>query len=118
MVEIWIAIAAGLFVVALTLLASYRVIQDDLSSGAQRIFQIAIIWCIPFFGALFMLMVKQQQSSEASLRAGKSEGEDGEDDPADDIREAVGIIAHDNKGGNFCDQPQSNCDSQAPSDPS
>jgi len=77
-VTIGIGIAVLLSLVLLNLWAIHWVIRDHLSSRAQRVAQLIIVWAVPVLGAMLTLMVKRQRSPRPSGRY-REEPEPGDD---------------------------------------
>ena len=54
--------------VVLNAWVTWRAIHDDLNTGVQRFAQIALVWIIPFLGALLVLHLQRQHPERSSGR--------------------------------------------------
>ena len=55
--EIIIASLLGLVWLGLNVLATGKVVRDELSEQKQKIVQVALVWLIPFIGSMVVLAV-------------------------------------------------------------
>ena len=53
-------------ILALNAWVTWRVVRDGLSSSAQRLAQIALVWLLPMLGALLVLNLQRRNAEKGS----------------------------------------------------